>query len=97
MVTDYLFYNKFLTVFSKKYIYNDYDILNKSLEDKFKVKIPDKIKNYVFCNTGETKILNLDEVINFIKETATYDINFIKNEVLNGNKDWLTIRPLIKI
>ena len=97
LVTDYLFYNKFLTVFSKKYIYNDYDILNKSLEDKFKVKIPDKIKNYVFCNTGETKILNLDEVINFIKETATYDINFIKNEVLNGNKDWLTIRPLIKI
>ena len=76
---------------------NDYDILNKSIEDKFKVKIPDKIKNYVFCNTGETKILNLDDVINFIKETATYDINFIKNEVLNGNKDWLTIRPLIKI
>lgn len=97
LVTDYLFYNRFLTVFSKKYIYNDYDILNKSIEDKFKVKIPDKIKNYVFCNTGETKILNLDDVINFIKETATYDINFIKNEVLNGNKDWLTIRPLIKI
>ncbi len=97
LVTDYLFYNRFLTVFSKKYIYNDYDILNKSLEDKFKVKIPDKIKNYVFFNIGETKILNLDEVINFIKETATYDINFIKNEVLNGNKDWLTIRPLIKI
>lgn len=97
LVTDYLFYNKFLTVFSKKYMYNDYDILNKSLEDRFKVKIPDKIKNSVFYNNGETKILNLDDTIKFIKETASYDINFIKTEVLKGNKDWLTIRPLIKI
>lgn len=97
LVTDYLFYNKFLTVFSKKYMYNDYDILNKSLEDRFKVKIPDKIKNSVFYNNGETKILNLDDTIKFIKETASYDINFIKTEVLKGNKDWLTIRPLVKI
>lgn len=97
LVTDYLFYNKFLTIFSKKYMHNDYDILNKSLEDRFKVKIPDKIKNSVFYNSGETKILNLDDTINFIKETARYDINFIKTEVLKGNKDWLTIRPLIKI
>lgn len=97
LVTDYLFYNKFLTVFSKKYMYNDYDILNKSLEDRFKVKIPDKIKNSVFYNNGETKILNLDDTIKFIKETASYDINFIKTEVLRGNKDWLTIRPLVKI
>lgn len=96
LVTDYLFYNKFLTVFSKKYMYNDYDILNKSLEDRFKVKIPDKIKNSVFYNNGETKILNLDDTIKFIKETASYDINFIKTEVLKGNKDWLTIRPLVK-
>ena len=67
------------------------------LERRFKVKIPDKIKNSVFYNNGETKILNLDDTIKFIKETASYDINFIKTEVLKGNKDWLTIRPLVKI
>ena len=40
LITDYLFYNKFLTIFSSNYIYNDYDILNKELKRKFEVKIP---------------------------------------------------------
>jgi len=34
-------------VFSKD-IYEDYDILNKLLEEEFKVKIPEKVKDKVF-------------------------------------------------
>ena len=47
IVSIYLFYNKFLDVFSKD-IYEDYDILNKLLEEEFKVKIPEKVKDKVF-------------------------------------------------
>lgn len=37
LVTDYLFYNKFLKVFSKKDIYDDYDSLNERLEKNLKL------------------------------------------------------------
>lgn len=97
LITDYLFYNKFLTVFSSNYIYNDYDILNKELESKFKVKIPLKVRNKVFYSTGETKILNLKDTIKFIEETSSNNINDIKKAVLNENKNWLEIRPLKRI
>ena len=97
LVTDYLFYNKFLKFFSKKYIYDDYDILNKELETKFQVKIPSKVKDNVFYKSGETKILNLEETIDFIKETAKNNLNDIKTAVLNGDKNWIEIRPLTKI
>ncbi len=97
LVTDYLFYNKFLSVFSKKLIYDDYDILNKYIKDKFKVKIPEKIKDKVFYKSGETNILNLEETIKFIKETAKYDLNLIKVSVQNNDKNWLEIRTLKKI
>lgn len=97
LITDYLFYNKFLTVFSSNYIYNDYDILNKELESKFKVKIPLKVRNKVFYSTGETKILNLKDTIKFIEETSSNNINDIKKAVLNEDKNWLEIRPLKRI
>lgn len=97
LVTDYLFYNRFLEVFSKQYIYNDYDILNKALEDEFKVKIPDKIKDKVFYKEGETKILSLEKIKKFIKNTAKYNIEDIKKAVLEEDKNWLEIKPLKKI
>lgn len=97
LVTDYLFYNKFLTIFSSEYIYNDYDILNKKLEEKFKVKIPIQVKEKVFYKDGEAKILNLEEVIKFIENTAKYDLNYIREAVLKNDKNWLEIRPLKRI
>ena len=51
LVTDYIFYNKFLVCFSKD-IYNDYDILNKKLQEKFDVKIPENIKEKIFYKEG---------------------------------------------
>ncbi len=97
LVTDYLFYNKFLKTFAKEYIYDDYDILNKELENKFKVKIPIKVRDKVFYKSGKTKILNFEDTVNFIQETAKYNLNDIKKAVLNKDENWLKIRPLSKI
>lgn len=97
LITDYLFYNKFLTVFSSNYIYNDYDILNKELESNFEVKIPSKVKDKVFYTEGKAKILNLKDTIKFIEETSSNNINDIKKAVLNGDKNWLEIRLLKRI
>ena len=97
LVCDYLFYNKFLTVYSKKYIYDDYDILNRDIEIMFNVKIPDCIKDKVFYKDGQTKILNLKDTAEFIKKVASYNLNDIKKEVLNNDKKWLETIILKKI
>ena len=95
LVTDYLFYNRFLDYFSKD-IYNDYDILNKTLEEKYNVKIPEEVKNKVFCKTGETKILNLESVIEFIEKTSEYKLTYIKQRVMENDINWLQLKDLRK-
>ena len=97
LVTDYLFYNKFLEKFSKNGIHEEYDIINAELENEFKVKIPKKIKDRVFYKEGKTEILDLQKTIKFIKDVAKYDLEGIKTAVINGDENWLKIRPLDEI
>ncbi len=93
LVTDYLFYNKFLDYFSND-IYNDYDILNEFLEQKYDVNIPISIQNYVFYKKGETKILNLKDIIEFINKVSSYNLCDIKNMVLKDDIYWNTFKEL---
>ena len=95
LVTDYLFYNRFLDYFSKD-IYNDYDILNKTLEEKYNVKIPEEVKGKFFYKTGETKILNLESVIEFIEKTSEYKLEYIKQRVMENDINWLQLKDLRK-
>lgn len=90
LVTDYLFYNKFLEYFSRD-IYEDYDISNKYLIEKYNVKIPDDIKNKVFYKEGSTKLFTIESICKFIEKTSEYDIEDIKDKVLKNNEFWTTI------
>ncbi len=96
LVTDYIFYNKFLECFSSD-IYNDYDILNKKLEKKYRVKVPEKIKGKVFYKEGKTKILQLENVEEFIENVSDYKLSNVKQSILENNKYWLEHRNLRKI
>ena len=96
LVTDYLFYNKFLDCFSKD-IYNDYDILNLKLQERFNFNLPDKIKEEVFYKVGETKILELDNVLKFIDDTSNYKLKSIREKVLNNDKEWTEFKVLRKL
>ena len=95
LVTDYIFYNKFIEYFSND-IYNDYDILNKKIIEKFNVKIPDNIKNKVFYKEGKTIILKIDKTVEFIENITNYRLEDIKKQVLDNDKYWLTFRDLHK-
>lgn len=97
LVTDYLFYNKFLKKFSKKDIYTDYDITNMELKNEFNVKIPEEVIDMIFFKNGETKIIDLEETKDFIRKTGKYNLEDIKEAVLNDDPFWLTIRPLSEI
>ena len=93
LLTDYIFYNKFLEYFSKD-IYNDYDILNKTLQKTFHVKIPESVKEKVFYKEGKTKILDLEKTIKFIKQVSRYELNDIKESVLENNIYWREYKNL---
>lgn len=97
LLTDYLFYNKYIPFFSKD-MYHDYDLLNKDLINKYHVKLPEKVRNEVFFkNDGKLKILSTTLVDNFIKNVSDINIDIISKEVKENPIKWTKIKPLIKI
>jgi len=96
LLTDYLFYNKYINFFSKD-IYNDYDILNKELIKKYDVNLPDKVKKYVFFKENiELKILSYSLIETFIKDVSDMDIDKLIIEINQNIDKWIKIRPLKK-
>jgi len=66
LITDYIFYNEYLGEWTPK-IYDDYDILNGSLINKYNLKIPKEIENYIGTLNKPLTILNLNDIITFIE------------------------------
>lgn len=94
LLTDYLFYNQYIEYFSKD-MYNDYDILNKKLIDKYGVVLPEKIKKFVYFKENLTlKILSLPLVEKFIEDVSKMDIDKVIKEVEINPEKWTRIRPL---
>lgn len=96
LVTDYLFYNKYLEYFSKD-IYNDYDILNKPLIKKYNVILPKEIEDKCFYKTGETVLLSLELVEKIIDEISELDLEQIEKEIKENPNDekWLKLNDNI--
>lgn len=80
LVTDYMFYNKFLDKWSPE-IYEDYDILNKVLIEKYNVKVPNEVQKYVEFQDKPLTILNLDDIISFIETVGKIPINQMYKDV----------------
>ncbi len=94
LVTDYLFYNKYLDYFSTPEIYDDYDYLNERLVKKYNVHIIDEVKEFVNFKEGETKILSYELASKVIDEISKLDLDEIKEEVENGESKWFTYKKL---
>lgn len=78
LLTDKLFYNQFLGNYISKFtkeIYNDYDKLNKAIIEKYNIILPEKIKNEVKFTDGETSILPLNDIFEFINTVAEIGFN----------------------
>lgn len=96
LLTDYLFYNRYIDTFSKD-IYNDYDILNDYLINKYDVKLPEKIKESVFFKEGELHILSLDVIEKLINEISNMDLDEISKQVIKEPDKWTKIREMKRI
>ena len=86
LITDYLFYNKYLEKFTKD-IYNDYDILNKRLIEKYNVVLSENVQNNVFYKEGETKILTMELAIKIIDEISDLNLNAVEKEIRENSND----------
>lgn len=80
LLTDDLFYNKFLDRFSKQ-IYSDYDKINKAIIERYNIKIPDKIIKSVKFEEGDTELLDLEKVCKFIETVGNLDLENYRKEI----------------
>ena len=96
LITDYLFYNHYLDYFSKPEIYEDYDVLNRPLVEKYNVNIIDEAKKYAHFHDGEgeTKVLSYDLACKVIDEVSKLDMGQVVKEVMNDEEKWNTYKNL---
>ena len=94
LMTDYMFYNKYIDTWSKK-CYNDYDILNDGIIKKYNLHIP-KIAEVHTPPTENKELTILSEnlVNKFIDDVSVLDINKVVKEVEYKSEKWTTFRPL---
>lgn len=82
LITDYLFYNKYLREFSED-IYEDYNKLNSFLVEKYGIEIPSELQGVVKFSEGEPRILRRESICGFIEAISKINLQRIKE-----NKDF---------
>ncbi len=93
LLTDYLFYNKYVDSMSND-MYNDYDILNAKLIEKYNVVLPEKIKNRVFFKEGNLVILSFELMEEMIEDISNMNLEDIASDVRDNPIKWTTFREL---
>lgn len=96
LLTDYLFYNRYIDTISNE-IYSDYDILNDKLIEKYNVKLPEKVKNTVSSKEGELKILSMELLDKLIEEISNYDLDKLSIEIKKEPLKWTRMRKLKRL
>lgn len=86
LVTDYMFYNKYLDKW-KPEIYDDYNVLNKLLIEKYNIQVPKEIQSYVKFQDKPLTILDFDDIISFIETVGKISINQMYKEYV-GEKNY---------
>lgn len=84
LVTDYLFYRKFLDRWDKT-IYDDYDKLNDRIIKKYQIEVPKVIEEKVKFKSGETSILNEEDLYKFINSVGQINI---RQMILQKQLNW---------
>ena len=95
LITDYLFYNKYLEKLEKPQIYKDYDYTNKEIIDKYNVNLIDEVKDKVFFEEGTPKVFTLELIYKLIDEVSSLDIKKVIDEVMKKDVKWNTYKKLV--
>ena len=96
LLTDYLFYNRYIDTISNE-IYSDYDILNDKLIEKYNVKLPDKVKHTVSSKDGCLVILSMEIIDKLIDDISNYDLEVLALDVKKDPLKWTRMRKLKRL
>lgn len=91
LIVDYLFYNEYFPNHDER-LYNEYDITNKELIEKYSISIPDEIKDCVQFKEGKLEILDKEKLFKMIseiskKKLSEYKIEIHKTGIATTNRD----------
>ena len=86
LVTDYLFYNRFLRRWGQE-IYSDYNKLNKAIIKRFGIVIPKQLNEVVRFEDGKPSILEEDTLYKFIETVGKMNIRQIVSKKGKSVKD----------
>lgn len=92
LVTDYLFYNKYLERREKAVLHNDYDLTNKELIEKYDVTLIEEVKEIVQHKEGTPEILTHELVCKVIDEVSDLDLNEVAEEAKREDVKWNTYK-----
>ncbi len=95
LLTDYLFYNKYIGDFTRDTLLNDYDILNKKLIDEYNIVLPNGIEKKVFLKEGTPQILSLEIIEKMIKDISNMPIDNVSNEIMENPEKWTKYREYV--
>ncbi len=73
LLTDYLFYNKYLKEYSSDIFY-DFKRMNKRIEEKYDVRVPEGLESRVRYKEGDLKAIDEESVYNFIDTVGQLDL-----------------------
>lgn len=96
LLTDYLFYNRYIDKISEK-IYNDYDVLNDALIERYHVVLPAKVKNQVFSKEGTLDILSMELLDKLIEDISNMDLEKVSDDVKKHPAEWTRMRKLRRL
>ena len=80
LFTDYIFYSKY---FNLTHYYEEYDVTNKTIIEKYDVKVPKELEKYAKFVEGEPKYLKYPLLYKFIDEVTE---NKIEDNILKIKK-----------
>lgn len=92
LITDYLFYNKYLEYYTKEQLHHEYDLLNDYIIEKYKIRIPQQVQNQIFSEQGTPQILTKQLVDKFIEEISSINLQQVKKEVQEQPEKWLEFK-----
>ena len=80
LIVDYLFYNVYFPNHDSR-LYNEYDITNKELIEKYAINIPEEVKDCVNFKEGELEILDKEKLFKMISEISKKKLSEYKTEI----------------
>ena len=94
LFTDLLFYHYFIHIDElksklgpitwKKFLYNDYDIVNSKVIAKYKLDVPEKIKDKMSSKEGKMELFTLSSLYEFIDRISDIDLDKVIKKVMEN-------------